>query len=55
MLDPRVEDNAEEIKKIKEALLHLTTILDGVAWRTSTHEERAGLNILAEIRTILRK
>ena len=55
MLDPRIEDNAKKIKENKEAILHLATILDGIAWRTSTHEERAGLNILAEIRAILEK
>jgi len=55
MVDPRIEDNAKDIKKNKEAILQLATILDGVAWRTSTHEERAGLNIVAEIRAILTK
>lgn len=54
MVDPRIEDNAKEIKKNKEAILRLAAILDGVAWRTSSPVERAGLNIVAEIRAILR-
>lgn len=54
-LDPRVQDNAEEIKKLKEAILHLAAVIDGVAWRTSSEEERRGLDIRAEIRTTLEK
>lgn len=46
MPDPRVQDNAEEIKKLKKAILILAGSLDGVIWRVSTEEERK-----AEIRT----
>jgi len=55
MLDQRVEDNAEEIKKIKEALLNLAETLDSVAWRTSNPLERGNINSVAEIRAILKK
>jgi len=53
-LDPRVQDNAEKIKKLEEALLRLAAVVDGVAWRTSSPEERAGFDIRAEIRAILK-
>jgi len=55
MADPRVQDNAEEIKKLKEAILHLANVVDCVTWRTSSGEEREGLNIVAEIRAIMEK
>ena len=54
MLDPRVETNAEEIKKIKEAILILVGNLDGIAWRVSTDEERkAGIEIYDKIQKLL--
>lgn len=55
-LDPRIESNAGEIKKIKEAILRLVAIVDGIAWRGSSDEERkAGINVVEEIRGILEK
>lgn len=55
MLDPRVLDNAKEIKKLKEAILRLAAVLDGIAWRASSEEERRGLDVGAEIRAIFEK
>jgi len=50
-LDPRVQDNAENIKQLKEAVLALAAYLDGVVWRVTTEEEKkAGTDILSEIR-----
>lgn len=54
-LDPRIESNAEEIKKIKEAIMSLAAIVDGIAWRTSSEEERKGINVVAEIKEKLVK
>jgi len=57
LLDPRVEANAEEIKKLKKAILILAGNLDGVSWRVSTEEERkAGVEIYDRIqKTLTRK
>ena len=56
MLDPRIESNAEEIKKIKDAIIILANNLDGIAWRVSTEEERrAGIAIAEKIRKLLSK
>jgi len=56
LLDPRVEANAEEIKKIKKVILILAGNLDGVAWRVSTDEEKkAGIEIYDRIQKTLTK
>lgn len=54
MTDPRVEDNAESIKKIKQAILDLAANLDGLAWRASSEEERkAGIEIYKHVKETL--
>lgn len=54
MLDPRVEDNAKKIRKIREAILLLADSLDGVAWRVATPKEKTmGINIADEIHKVL--
>jgi len=51
---PRVEANAEEIKKIKQAIIDLAGFVEAVAWRGCTSsEERKALNILDRIRARL--
>ena len=56
MLDPRIKSNAEEIQKIKKAILILAGNLDGVAWRVSTDEERrAGIEIYDKIQELILK
>jgi len=42
-----------EIEDIKEAVLRLAEIVDALAWRISSGEERENINIVAEIRKIL--
>jgi len=56
MLDPRIDGNAEEIKKIKKVILILAGNLDGVAWRVATDEEKkAGIEIYDRIQKTLTK
>ena len=54
MLDPRIEDNAKKINKLKKAILILTGNVDGIAWRVSSEEERkAGMDIYNKIKELL--
>ena len=38
---------------VKEAVLRLAEIVEGIAWRVSSEEERKNLYIVPEIRKIL--
>ena len=54
MLDPRIESLAERIKNLEEAISVLAALVDGVAWRVSSEEERrAGIEIHNRIKKIL--
>lgn len=53
MLDPRVQDNAEKIKKLEKALLDLAKTVEGLAYRTASYEERKSLDIPGQIKRIL--
>lgn len=42
------------LEPLEQAVLRLAELLDGIAWRVATEEERkAGVKILEEIREIL--
>jgi len=54
VLDPRIEDNIERIKELKEAVKRLADYVDSLAWRVGSPEERdAGITIAGEIRKLL--
>jgi len=53
VLDPRIDDNAEKIKQLEKAIRILARILDGVAFRVSSDEEKAGIDVLDRIDEIL--
>lgn len=55
MLDPRIDDLFEEVKKLKEAIMAIANTLQCVAYRVSSDEEKKGLDIPKEIRGILEK
>lgn len=42
-----------DIDNVKEAVLRLAKIVEDLAWRVSTEEERKSLYIVPEIRKIL--
>lgn len=42
-----------DIEALKEAILRLAEVVDSLAWRIASEEERKHLDILDEIRRIL--
>lgn len=54
MTDPRIDDLYKEIIKIKKAMKNLAAIVDAMAWRISTNEERKRITILDDLKKELK-